>query len=45
MKKVEGSSVFAVYAVIGDWIGRWGDLPKIVPANVSYDLITKGQAH
>ncbi|WP_319378985.1 UPF0280 family protein [uncultured Methanocorpusculum sp.] len=42
MKKVEGSSVFAVYAVIGDWIGRWGDLPEIVPAHVSYDLITKG---
>ncbi len=42
MKKVEGSSVFAVYAVIGDWIGRWGNLPKIVPAHVSYDLITKG---
>lgn len=42
MKKVEGSSVFAVYAVIGDWIGRWGDLPRIVPADVRYDLITKG---
>ncbi len=42
MKKVEGSSVFAVYAVIGDWIGRWGNLPAIVPAHVSYDLITKG---
>lgn len=42
MKKVEGSSIFAVYAVIGDFIGRWGDLPRTVPADVSYDLITKG---
>jgi len=42
MELVAGSAVFAVYAVIGDWIGRWGDLPKIAAAEVSYDLITKG---
>jgi len=42
MEWVAESSVFAVYAVIGDWIGRWGDLPKIAAADVSYDLITKG---
>jgi len=42
IKRVAGSSVCAVYAVIGGWIGRWGTLPRIVPADVSYDLITKG---
>ena len=42
MERVAGSTVFAVYAVIGDWIGRWGNLPEIAAADVSYDLITKG---
>ena len=42
MEQVAGSSVSAVYAVIGDWIGQCGDLPKIAAADVRYDLITKG---
>lgn len=42
MLLLKNSSVTAVYAVIGEWIGEWGDLPTIIPANVSYDLITKG---
>ncbi|MDO5844134.1 MAG: UPF0280 family protein [Methanocorpusculum sp.] len=37
-----GSSVFGVYAVIDDWIGKWGELFKIVPAKVDAGLITKG---
>lgn len=32
-----------VYAVIGDWIGTWGDLPEIVAATVSKDRVTKGE--
>ncbi len=42
MLLLKNSSVTAVYAVIGEWIGEWGDLPAIIPADVSYDLITKG---
>ena len=38
----ENSEINGVYAVIGDWIGKWGELPEIVKADVSYDLITKG---
>lgn len=36
------SALNGVYAVIGDWIGRWGNLPEIVPAKVDRELITKG---
>lgn len=36
------SALDGVYAVIGDWIGRWGNLPEIVPAKVDKELITKG---
>lgn len=38
------AGISAVYAVIGNWIGTWGDLPEIVVANVSEDRITKGAA-
>ncbi|HJJ46911.1 MAG TPA: UPF0280 family protein [Methanocorpusculum sp.] len=38
----EKSSLIGVYAVIGDWIGTWGSLPPVVPANVDTDLITRG---
>ncbi|MBE6507193.1 MAG: UPF0280 family protein [Methanocorpusculum parvum] len=36
------SSLCGVYAVSKDWIGRFGILPKIVPAKVDVNLITKG---
>ena len=29
--------------VIGDKIGLWGNVPQIVPANVPYELITRGR--
>ena len=38
----ESSSLTGVYAVAGDWVGRWGELPEIVPAQVDTGLITKG---
>jgi Uncharacterized conserved protein len=34
--------ISAVYAVAGDWIGKWGALPQIVPADVDNALITRG---
>ena len=37
----KNSSLFGIYAVIGKWIGTWGKLPRIVPANVDTNLITK----
>ncbi|HJJ89583.1 MAG TPA: UPF0280 family protein [Methanocorpusculum sp.] len=37
-----GTAVDAVYAVIGKWTATWGKLPKIVPATISYEMITKG---
>ena len=36
------SALHGVYAVAGDWIGRWGTLPEIRPAKVDTGLITKG---
>ncbi len=36
------SSLCGVYAVCGDWVGRFGVLPKIVRADVDVGLITKG---
>ena len=36
------SNLEGVYAVAGDWIGKWGKLPDIVPAKVDRNLITKG---
>lgn len=39
----KNSSVFGVYAVIREWIGRWGELYNIVPAKVDAGLITKGE--
>ncbi len=38
----DGSTVSGVYAVAGDWTGRWGQLPEIVPAAVDTSLITRG---
>ena len=35
--------IFGAIIIIGKKIGFWGDIPKIVPANVSYDLITRGR--
>lgn len=37
-----GSAVTGVYAVAGSWVGTWGKLPEIVPAEVDYNLITRG---
>lgn len=36
-------SIFGIYAVIGNWIGKRGSLFKIVPADVDSNLITKGE--
>lgn len=36
------SALDGVYAVAGDWIGRWGSLPPVVPAQVDTGLITRG---
>lgn len=41
--ELEDTEVCGVYAVIQDWIGTWGELPMVVPADVDYDLITKGE--
>ncbi|MDO5845720.1 MAG: UPF0280 family protein [Methanocorpusculum sp.] len=38
----EGSSVTGVYAVAGGWVGKWGELPEIMPAEVDCGLITRG---
>ena len=38
----EVSALCGVYAVSGDWIGRFGTLPEIVRAEVDVNLITKG---
>jgi hypothetical protein len=29
-------------AVVGGTVGMWGDLPEMCPADVEYDLITRG---
>ncbi len=42
MLRMKNSSITGVYAVIDGWIGKWGALPTIVPAEFSYNLITKG---
>lgn len=39
----KGTSVDAVYAVIGAWTAAWGKVPEMVPAAVRYDMITKGE--
>ena len=36
------SSLCGVYSVCGDWVGRFGVLPRIVRADVDVGLITKG---
>ncbi|MDO5846714.1 MAG: UPF0280 family protein [Methanocorpusculum sp.] len=36
------SALTGVYAVAGDWIGKWGVLPEIRPAKVDTGLITRG---
>ncbi len=36
------SSLDGVYAVAGEWVGKWGSLPLIVPAKVDTGLITRG---
>ncbi|HJJ47993.1 MAG TPA: UPF0280 family protein [Methanocorpusculum sp.] len=36
------ADISGVYAVAGDWIGKWGVLPRIVSAEVDAGLITKG---
>ena len=38
----EVSALCGIYAVSGDWIGRFGTLPEIVRAEVDVNLITKG---
>lgn len=40
--KPDDADISGVYAVLGDWIGKWGNLPKIVEAKVDTNLITKG---
>ena len=43
-KILEGTKeITGAIIIIGKKIGLWGDIPKIVPANVSYDLITRGR--
>ncbi len=37
IKEITGAII-----IIDGEIGLWGKIPKIIPANVSYDLITKG---
>jgi ApbE superfamily uncharacterized protein (UPF0280 family) len=39
----EGTAIDAVYAVIGEWIAEWGEVPEMTPAVVRYDVITKGE--
>jgi len=35
------SELSAIYTVIDNWIGQWGKVPLIVPANVDINLITR----
>jgi ApbE superfamily uncharacterized protein (UPF0280 family) len=39
----EGTAIDGVYAVIGEWIAEWGEVPEMTPAVVRYDVITKGE--
>lgn len=36
------SELSAIYAVVDNWIGQWGEVPSVVPANVDTNLITRG---
>jgi ApbE superfamily uncharacterized protein (UPF0280 family) len=43
LRRLSGTDVTAVVAILGEEIIRWGDPPPMVPARVNPDIITRGR--
>jgi ApbE superfamily uncharacterized protein (UPF0280 family) len=43
LRRLSGTDVTAVVAIMGEEIIRWGDPPPMVPARVNPDIITRGR--
>jgi ApbE superfamily uncharacterized protein (UPF0280 family) len=43
LRRLDGTDVTGVVAILGEVIVRWGDPPALVPAKVDPDIITRGK--
>jgi hypothetical protein len=43
LRRLEGSDVTGMVAILGEEVVRWGNPPPLVPAKVNPDIITRGK--